>query len=133
MDHNILFIIFLFVAFLILSLGVVIVWFTRKHLFIVYQNENEEDIRQKIVKILQDNNYKIHVESSRFKALNLRFKQAGNDVKIFKEISESSSGAVLIIIGMFLFGIIALILSQLSDLKSKELGREIYPLLKDLN
>jgi hypothetical protein len=140
MDHNILFLIFLFVALLILSLGVVIVWFTRKHQFIIYQNKNEADIKEKVAKILQEKNYnikfkgkKIHVESSRFKALNLHFKQVGNDVKVFKEISESPSGAAFIIVGIFLFGIIALILLQLSDVKSKELSREIYPLLENLN
>jgi hypothetical protein len=139
MDHNQIFIIFLFVAFVILSIGVVAVLFLRKKLFIVYQNETEENIKQKITKILQEKNYnfkvkgkKIHIESSRFKALNLYFKQTENEVKVFREVSESPSGAIYILIGVFLFGIVALILSQLSDVKSRELANELHPILQVL-
>lgn len=138
LDHNQIFIIFLFVACLILSAGVVAIWFTRKKSFLVYQNENIEMVKQKIIEKLRNKNYilkvkdkKIHVEVSRFKALNLHFKQTDNDVKVFRENSESPSGMILIIIGVFLFGIIALILSQLSDVKSKALSRELYSLLQE--
>ena len=80
---------------------------------------------------LKEKNKKIHVEAGHFKALNLRFKQTENDVKVFWEISQSSTGGVLILVTVLTFGF-SLILTQLADLKSKELSREIYQLLKDL-
>ena len=55
-----------------------------------------------------------------------------NEVKVFREVSESPSGLIFILIGVFLFGIVALILSQLSDVKSKELANELHPILQDL-
>jgi energy-converting hydrogenase Eha subunit H len=139
MDNIQLFIIFLFFAFVVLSIGIIVIWLTRKHLFIEYENAYEENIKQKIIKKLKDNNYsfkvkgkKIHVESSRFKALNFHLKQTNSNVKVYREVSESSSGVILMIIGIFLFGGPALFLSQLSVVKSKELGNELYPLLQEI-
>jgi len=139
MDHVQLFIIFLFFAFVVLSIGIIIIWLTRKHLFFEYENENEENIKQKIIEKLKEKNYsfkvknkKIHVESGRFKALNLHFKQTDSSVKVYRETSESPSGAILMIIGIFLFGAPALFLSQFSGVKSKELGNELQPLLQSI-
>ena len=138
MDHNQIFIIFLFVALLVLSIGVIAILYLSKKLLIVYQNMDVDVVKRKVLEKLKEKNYslkeknkKIHVEAGHFKALNLRFKQIENDVKVFWEISESRIGGVLILVAVLTFGV-SLILSQLADLKSKELSREIYQLLKDL-
>jgi len=138
MDYNQIFIIFLFVVLLVLSIGVIAILFLSKKLLIVYQNMDVDVVKRKVLEKLKDKNYilkennkKIHVEAGHFKAINLRFKQIENDVKVFWEISQSRIGGVLILVAVLTFGV-SLILTQLADLKSKELSREIYQLLKDL-
>ena len=139
MDHNQLFIILIFFCLLVLSIGVIAILSLSKKLLISFQNTSVDVIKNKIYKKLNGKNYnlkttdkKIHIEKSNFKALNLLFKQNGNNVEVYWEISQSRDGGVLIIIAVLIFGI-SLILIQLADLKSKELKREILPLLEEIN
>jgi len=122
-----------------LSIGVIAILYLSKKLFITYQNMDVDIVKRKVIEKLKETNYslkeknkKIHVEAGHFKAINLRFKQIDNDVKVFWEISQSSIGGVLILVAVLAFGLPALILSQFAGLKSKELREEIYQLLKDL-
>lgn len=138
MDHNQLFIILIFFCLLVLSIGVVAILSLSKKLLIGFQNRTADVVKRKILEKLNKKNYslkttdkKIHVETSHFKALNLHFKQKENNVEVYWEISQSRIGGVLILIGVLIFGV-SLILIQFADLKSKELKREIYPLLEDI-
>ena len=137
MDHNQIFIIFLFVALIILSIGVIAILSLSKKLLISFQNTSVDIIKNKIFKVLREKNYnikstdkKIHVEKSNFKALNLLFKQNGNNVDVYWEVSQSRKGGIFIIITILIFGV-SLILWQLADLKAKELKREILPILEE--
>ena len=138
MDYNQIFIIFLFVVLLVLSIGVIAILHISKKLLITYQNTDVDIVKRKVTEKLKETDYslkeknkKIHVEAGHFKAINLSFKQIDNDVEVFWEISQSLAGGVFLIVAVLTFGI-ALILSQFADLKSKKLKEETYQLLKDL-
>jgi len=125
----------------ILFLVIIVYLAIKKYLLYEIPNENAEDIKEKTIKIFNNQGYKIRyakkgkiiVQSGSFSATGLIFKQEQSNVMIYRYSSSTTTADIIMVIGFFITGlVIPFIIALVVEIKSRTLAKdEILPILKD--
>jgi hypothetical protein len=120
-----------------LVLGFLIYVSCKKYFLEVFPNEDVNSFRQKLTQLflnkkwnVEEKKGRIHVESGSFTAVDLHFKQNGQNVEIYYVSSATGFAWVLIILGIFLLTILTIIVALVADSNSRSFAKNIiHPIL----
>jgi len=130
------------IVFIIILLPFIIIAYlvSKKRLLASFYTIAPERLKSTLVDLLKERGYKFvekenrfHVEKGSFTAIDLFIEEDIDGVNLWYRSSGTALAWILIFIGIFFFGILALIIGIISEINSRDFAeKELLTALKDL-
>ncbi len=129
---------YLTIGFFLIAVIVVIILISKKYKLATFSNRDLTYFEQNALTTFRNSGYKIvdkkkgyHIEKGPFTSTGIIFEQNGSDVVVYRYSSSTNITLILIVVGIFTFGLLAIVVGIFSEYNTNKFAKkEIKPLLE---